>query len=300
MKPDKQREAVRLRESGQSVKAIARELGVAVSSVSRWVRGVALTDQQSEALRLRNPNSLAGTQALQRNARERWERYREEGRELARQGDWAFLSGAFLYWGEGYKRTRNQISLSNADAAMVSYFVGWLGYAGVAPEEIRLTIQCYPDIRGVEEIEAYWIATTGLERSNLTKTIVNAISGYGSGKRCGSLEYGTCQVRVGRTDVLQRIYGALEWAGGYVVYQSGVQGSNLRPGVWKTPALPTELTPQRKSNPSPLTKCPQATPAKAASLSVKNAVLRKRFTEETPFLTPCVSRPRLGRLAFYH
>jgi hypothetical protein len=27
--------------------------------------------------------------------------------------------------------------------------------------------------------------------------------------------------------------------------KSGVQGSNLRPGVWKTPALPTELTPHR-------------------------------------------------------
>ena len=41
---------------------------------------------------------------------------------------------------------------------------------------------------------------------------------------------------------------------------SGVQGSNLRPGVWKTPALPTELTPHEKhhNRPNPILKFTRA------------------------------------------
>ena len=43
------------REQGQSIKEIARAVGVSTSSVSHWVRDIELTEEQIEALRARNP-----------------------------------------------------------------------------------------------------------------------------------------------------------------------------------------------------------------------------------------------------
>ena len=50
MKTDKKDEARILRRCGKSVKVIAREIGVAYSSVSTWVRDVPLTDEQKSIL----------------------------------------------------------------------------------------------------------------------------------------------------------------------------------------------------------------------------------------------------------
>jgi transcriptional regulator with XRE-family HTH domain len=56
MKVTEREEARRLRrEEGMAMKAIARELGGAVSSVSLWTRDIELTDEQVAALAAYNP-----------------------------------------------------------------------------------------------------------------------------------------------------------------------------------------------------------------------------------------------------
>ena len=44
-------EAIALRRKGRSIREIASELSAAKSSVSTWVRGIVLTDEQQAALK---------------------------------------------------------------------------------------------------------------------------------------------------------------------------------------------------------------------------------------------------------
>jgi transposase-like protein len=55
MKRAERERARELRRAGHSVKEICRELGVAKSSVSVWVRDIELTDEQLLALKRRSP-----------------------------------------------------------------------------------------------------------------------------------------------------------------------------------------------------------------------------------------------------
>ncbi len=68
------------RQQGQSIKEIARAVGVSPSSVSYWVRDIELTAKQVEALRARNPilnGQMAGAKA--RAARARYGAIQEYG-----------------------------------------------------------------------------------------------------------------------------------------------------------------------------------------------------------------------------
>jgi hypothetical protein len=50
--------------------------------------------------------------------------------------------------------------------------------------------------RIVQEIEDFWLETTGLPRSRLAKSIVNVYSKHSKKKRRNKLPYGTCRLVV--------------------------------------------------------------------------------------------------------
>ena len=114
MKTEAQAAARRLRnEQGLSVRDIARELGVARSSASRWVRDIPLTLEQRATMFARNPaynGQCAGAMANATKSRARRERYQQAGSELARRGEPMFAAGCMLYWAEGEKN-RNCVGL---------------------------------------------------------------------------------------------------------------------------------------------------------------------------------------------
>lgn len=69
--------------------------------------------------------------------------------------------------------------------------------------------------RHVREIEDWWLATLGLTRKSLTKPIVNSVSRASLRKRHNMLPYGTCQVTVNSTAIVQHLYGAIQEYGGF-------------------------------------------------------------------------------------
>jgi transposase len=73
VKPEARQEARRLRMAdGLSIRDIATRLGVSKSSVSLWVRDVALTAEQEAALQANDPvrnGRLIGTQVYQERCR---------------------------------------------------------------------------------------------------------------------------------------------------------------------------------------------------------------------------------------
>jgi transcriptional regulator with XRE-family HTH domain len=217
MKTDERREARRLRALGWSVKEIERELGVARSSVSLWVRDVELGAEQRDRLisRIRLGPFVAGQKKAAR-ARDLRLTYQEEGRCLARERDGSYAAGCMLYWAEGSK-ARNTVQICNSDPALIVFFADFLRvHFDVEGTSMRLALNLFADhIDTQSDIEQFWVDQLGLTRSALTKTRVNVYSKYSQKKRNGKLPYGTARLSVHSTRIVQMIYGSIQEYGGF-------------------------------------------------------------------------------------
>jgi len=206
------------RDEGAPIKEIARRVGVAPSSVSRWVRDIKLTPDQEHELLRRNPaynRQLSGTTKQAANRRTERLAFQEEGRNLARRADSCHVAGCMLYWAEGEK-DRNSLRFYNSDPEMVRFFVFFLKkYFDLGDEEIRITCNLFADhLHQQREIEQFWLDVAQLPRRSLCKSYVNAYSKHSKKKRTNRLPYGTVRVTVCRTRVIQSIFGAIqEYAG---------------------------------------------------------------------------------------
>jgi transposase-like protein len=216
-----ERERARLmrRDEGRSIKEIAGLLGVARSTVSLWVRDIELSPQQHAALRERNPaynGQRKGSEAHIAKSRERRQRYQELGRSVARRGDCRYAAGCMLYWAEGAK-SRNQLRISNSDPALIAFFVDFLReHFSVPDASLRVKCHLFADHRQrQEEVEQFWVDLLGLRRTNLQQSYVNRFSRASKRKRTNKLPYGTCNVIVNDTRVVQAIYGSIQELAGF-------------------------------------------------------------------------------------
>jgi len=125
------------------------------------------------------------------------------------------MAGCMLFWAEG-SRGRNSVIFTNSDPAMVKYFARFLRECFAVPDDrIRITCNLFANhAERQQEIEDFWLETTGLPRSRQAKSIVNVYSKHSKKKRRNKLRYGTCRLVVCDTAVVQSIYGAIqEYAG---------------------------------------------------------------------------------------
>jgi hypothetical protein len=202
-----------MRRNGLSIATIHAALGVAKSTVSLWVRDIPLDEQQRRALEAANPvlnGREVGQRAWSRGRREERRRAQEHGRGLARLGDPLHCAGCMLFWGEGSK-ARNSVTFTNADADMARHFLLFLTCCyEVAPGSVRLRINCHlGNGLTVEEIESWWLKQLRLPHSCLRASVVNRASRASKGVR-RPLRYGTVQLSVDSTWIVQSIYGALQ------------------------------------------------------------------------------------------
>jgi transcriptional regulator with XRE-family HTH domain len=200
------------REEGESMKRIARRVGVSVSSVSLWVRDIELSAEQRAEL---GNKVSGGWSANAIAARQRRSESQREGRERMRRSDCMFVAGCMLFWAEGDK-SRNSVRMANSDPALLRVFVRFLRECYGAPiDRIRITCNLFADhIERQCEIEQFWLDELGLPRSCLLPSVVNVYSKYSQKKRKNKLPYGTCKVVYSDTRTVQSIYGAIqEYAG---------------------------------------------------------------------------------------
>jgi hypothetical protein len=202
-----------MRRDGASIKQIAAAVGAAKSSVSLWVRDIALTADQRVVLddRVRaNGGSTVAHAARSRHARHARERVQEDGRARARDGSPLHLAGCMLYWGEGSK-SRNSVILTNSDADMLAFFLRFLRacYA-VADDGVALSVNVFlGNGMTLDEIETWWLDRLQLPGACLRKATVNRASKASKGLR-PQLLYGTARLAVSSTFIVQSIYGAIQ------------------------------------------------------------------------------------------
>ena len=119
-----------------------------------------------------------------------------------------------MYWAEGSK-ARCTVGLANTDVEMLKMFVNFLkNQFEVDRDSFILKVQWYSD-NGVnlKEIKEYWSQKLDLPLTCLRKCQVDNISKYSQKKRKNKYPYGTCTVGVHRTDIVQKIYGAIQEIG---------------------------------------------------------------------------------------
>jgi hypothetical protein len=218
-KEKEHQEAIKLRGEGRSVKEIARMIGVSPASVSVWVRDVLLTDEQKVVLCNRSPRGMEMKkvwEVCQKNALEKREEWQEEGKKMAHTQGTRFIMGCMLYWAEGSKG-RNAVRFSNSDVEMMRFFVCFLReYFDVKVDDITIRLSWYSG-NGLtfEDTISYWINNLKIEQSCVRKSQVDAIRRDGHGKKIGKLPYGTCHLCVSKTEIVQKIFGAIQGLMGF-------------------------------------------------------------------------------------
>lgn len=170
--------AIKLRKRGFSYSEILKEIPVAKSTLSLWLRSVGLSKKQKQRITKKKLEAAFKGGEVKRNKRlvitkEIKDRARNEITKLSMRELW-FL-GIALYWAEGAKQKDNNVAqkvkFSNSDPKMIKMFIKWLREICEIPEEdITFRISLHETaINRINKIRHYWADVTEFSLSNFQK-----------------------------------------------------------------------------------------------------------------------------------
>lgn len=170
MKSDLKEKAINLRRRGFSYSEVLKQIPVAKSTLSLWLRSIGLSKRQRQRLTERK---LA---AMRRGAQRKHEirvekslkikeRAKKEAEALIKNPLW--LIGTILYWGEGTKEKKggraSKISFSNMDLEMHKLFLTWLKqYLKIPEADIRYDLYIH-EKADIEKAEDFWIKNLSIK-----------------------------------------------------------------------------------------------------------------------------------------
>lgn len=215
MKYEQKNQVIELRRQGMSLRDIAKVVRVSRSSISKWTRDIELTPEQVEYLNSRNAangyQTLGGQRMKEKhlNLRLKW---REEGKKLVPPitSDHLFIIGCMLFWAEGSKE-RTSLRFCNSDVGMMQLWMRFLRECfNLTNEEISVTIHCHTiaseEIRGIEN---YWLEKLSLPIDSLRKTYSVVNHPRSKEYRKNKHPFGVCRISVHKTEITQKIFGAI-------------------------------------------------------------------------------------------
>lgn len=168
--------AIGLRKKGYSYKEILKDVPVAKSSLSLWLKDLPLTHAEKQVLKKRKDSNIShgrikAASAHRQNRLEREKLIFEEAKiEFKRfVGDPLFHTGIALYWAEGAKRS-NMFQFSNSDPEMMKVMIFWVEQF-LDRKRKNMFARLYmhkPYIH--EEWEKYWAQEINISIKNFKKT----------------------------------------------------------------------------------------------------------------------------------
>ncbi|MBM3257871.1 MAG: hypothetical protein FJZ05_01470 [Candidatus Nealsonbacteria bacterium] len=199
--------AKKLRQKGLSYGEIRKELNIAKSTLSLWLKTIPLTPKQKKRLYTKNILILSrGPQSQkERRIREITEIVSSAEKEISLPlcPETFRLIGAFLYWAEGSKTSRFEIT--NSDPNLILFVVRWFKKIFLVPaKNLKANLNIYPQQNEIE-IKNFWSQLTGIPLENFGKSFVKPLS---KGYKKNNLYYGTIKIRVPKgTDMRHRVFG---------------------------------------------------------------------------------------------
>lgn len=202
-KIEEKKKAIKLRKRGLSYSEILKQVPVAKSTLSLWLRSVGLAKRQKQkltkkklagALRgavARRMQRIAITQEIKRKAK------REIGK-ISKRDLW--MIGVALYWGEGHKeRSRSAlVSIANSDPNLIKIFLKWLIEVYEIPRKevyFRISLHQTSGSR-LKEVQKYWSKVTGFSMNNFQKITWKKHKIRTNRKNIGEDYYGVLSVNV--------------------------------------------------------------------------------------------------------
>ena len=201
-----------MRKEGASYSQIKAKLKVSKSSLSLWLHNMPLPEKRLRELRDWNAVRIERFSNTMRRKREgRWSEVRKRvakdiGKFSKRE---LFITGLFLYWGEGAKTSVASTSLSNTDPAMIRFFIQWLELLGVPKNRLRVYVHLYSDMDIKQELR-YWSKTLDLPLSSFRKPYIKTSNRSGL-SYSQKFTHGTCNVIYGNRDVSEYVLMALDY-----------------------------------------------------------------------------------------
>lgn len=141
-KTELKEKAINLRKCGLSYSEILKQVPVAKSTLSLWLRSVGLSKRQKQRLTEKKMAAMRrGWEKVHYLRMKRWQNIRDEAAKeifkLSRNERW--LLGTALYWAEGAKEKEygraTTIKFSNSDPQMIALFQNWLNEFFKIPKE---------------------------------------------------------------------------------------------------------------------------------------------------------------------
>ena len=204
--------ALALRKQGKSYSQIKKALGVSKSTLSYWLREYPLSKQRIRELRDWNETRIEKYRnTMRRKREERLRQFYEEQKKLIfpfNKRD-IFLSGLFLYWGEGTKRQTSVLSVSNTDPSIIKFFIVWTNKSlNVPKEKLKVQLQLYSNMNIKKEVQ-FWSKTLKLSSNQFIKPYIKKSSSERINHK-GSFGHGTCNVKIGDARLTEKILMGLK------------------------------------------------------------------------------------------
>lgn len=207
-KSEQYQKAVELRRNGWSYKEIQKNVKVAKSTLSYWLKDIPLSDDHRKRLYTKKISILTYGSQSQRERRKR----EIDGIKKAARKDVTLplskqtyrLLGAALYWAEGSKGRGFEIT--NSDPQLILFMVKWLeNIFGIQPSTLKASLNMY-DQQKESDIKKFWSELTNIPLDNFGKSYIKPPN---KGYKKNTLYYGTIKIRVPKS--VDLTYCVLGW-----------------------------------------------------------------------------------------
>jgi len=214
--------AINLRKQGLSYSEVLKQVPVAKSTLSLWLRSVGLSKRQKQRLTEKKLKSMKrGWIKVHRTRIERMEKIKKEAKDEVRKlmKDPFWLLGVTLYWAEGTKekmwRKGERVSFNNMDPQMIIVFNRWLTkYLEVNKDLLRYQLYIH-EKADIEKAQKFWLKKLNLTPDKL-KIYLKRHNPKPLRKNVNDSYNGLIRIRVQRSSDLNRKIAG--WTEGIVEY----------------------------------------------------------------------------------
>lgn len=205
--------AIKLRRRGQSYSEILKEIPVAKSTLSLWLREVGLSKgQRQELTEKKRLGQLKGAFKRKTARIDIQQRiYNKSQSDIGPITDRElWLLGIALYWAEGSKEKEDRpgsgVKFSNSDPKMINLFIRWLiNCCGVNRNKIYFQIYIHEIYRNrLIRVKKYWANSTGFTMKDFCNVYFKRHNAKTKRKNRGDLYNGLLRVNVRASSGLNR------------------------------------------------------------------------------------------------
>lgn len=212
-------EAIRLRLQGYTYGQIKRELNLAKSTLSDWLKNLPLSEETLQNLsKNREISRDIRVERFRQTYRNKWISRlskiltKQERLLLPLSERELFIAGAFLYWGEGSKH-RGWVSISNTDPRVILFSLYWMTKNLKIPKKrINVRLHLYSDMNIEEEI-TFWSATLGIPKAQFKPPYIKKTTREGLSYK--SFGHGTCNLITFNMGLSEKIAMSIKAIAGY-------------------------------------------------------------------------------------